>query len=99
MRRWNTREYQAWRSALSTDIDPLAGSEVLTDEQRSLERVYLGLRTHRGLDIDAVPPEIVDKWREQEWAMVQGGRVQLTPRGWLRLDSLVGALTAYSNPC
>ncbi|MEW5919198.1 MAG: coproporphyrinogen III oxidase, partial [Gemmatimonadota bacterium] len=99
VRRWNIREYQAWKRAIAAGDDPLGGSEVLTDDQRTLERVYLGLRSRSGLTVDAIPPEIVEKWREQQWAEVDAGRLRLTPHGWLRLDALVGALTAHSNPC
>jgi oxygen-independent coproporphyrinogen-3 oxidase len=100
-RRWNTREYQAWLTHLAAGSDPVGGSEVLTDEQRALEHAYLGLRTSNGLRVDEVPSEIVEKWREQGWAQPDGDplRVRLTPRGWLRLDALVSALTVHSNPC
>ena len=98
-RRWNAREYQAWAAQAAAGNDPVAGSEVLTAEQVYLEDVYLGLRSAIGLAIDQVPPEIVEKWREQGWAHADRSRVRLTPKGWLRLDALVAALTAYSNHC
>ncbi len=98
-RRWNSREYQAWAAHAAAGADPVAGSEVLTDDQRYLEDVYLGLRSAIGLAVDQVPPEIVEQWREQGWAQADRARVRLTPPGWLRLDALVAALTAYSNPC
>ncbi|MGH7712228.1 MAG: radical SAM family heme chaperone HemW [Gemmatimonadaceae bacterium] len=98
-RRWNTREYQAWSAQVLAGVDPVAGSEVLTSEQRSLERTYLGLRAASGLGVDQVQPEIVDRWREQGWADGDEVTVRLTAQGWLRLDALVTALTAQSNPC
>ncbi|MGQ0640026.1 MAG: radical SAM family heme chaperone HemW [Gemmatimonadaceae bacterium] len=98
-RRWNTREYQAWATQVAAGTDPVAGSEVLSDDQRSLEHVYLGLRTSVGLRVDEVQPEIVEKWRDHGWAKLARERVRLTPQGWLRLDALVGALTVPSNPC
>ena len=98
-RRWNAREYQAWAAQAAAGSDPLAGSEVLTAEQRFLEDLYLGLRSASGLAVDQVPPEIVEKWCEQGWARAERSRVHLTPQGWLRLDALVSALTAHSNHC
>lgn len=102
-RRWNVREYQAWAAQAAAGADPVAGSEVLTVDQRWLEEVYLGLRSRVGLSVDVVPPEIVELWLAQEWAQAtpdsDGMSVRLTPRGWLRLDALVAALTAHSNPC
>ena len=96
-RRWNTREYQAWAAQAAAGYDPVAGNEVLTAEQRYLEDVYLGLRSATGLAVDQAPPEIVEKWREHGWAQADRSSVRLTPQGWLRLDALVAALTAYSN--
>ncbi len=98
-RRWNTRDYQAWAAQAAANADPVAGHEVLTVEQQLLEDVYLGLRSANGLAVDQVPPEIVEKWREQGWAQPDRSRVRLTPQGWLRLDALVSALTAHSNHC
>jgi oxygen-independent coproporphyrinogen-3 oxidase len=98
-RRWNTREYNAWAEQLAAGSDPVAGNEVLSTEQRSLEHTYLSLRTAEGLRVDQVPLEIVEKWREHGWAESDRDRLWLTPEGWLRLDALVGALTVHSNPC
>lgn len=98
-RRWNTREYEAWAAQAAAGNDPVAGNEVLTTDQQYLENVYLGLRSAIGLAVDQVPPEIVEKWRDQGWAQADRSYVRLTPQGWLRLDALVAALTAYSNHC
>ena len=98
-RRWNTREYQAWSAQLQNRVDPVGGSEVLTQEQRELEQRYLGLRSSDGIRVDEVPSEIVESWAGQGWALVEESRVRLTPTGWLRLDALVAALTTHSNRC
>jgi putative oxygen-independent coproporphyrinogen III oxidase len=98
-RRWNTREYQAWSVKAIAGVDPVAGSEVLTADQRYLEQVYLGLRSGTGLSVDLVPSEIVDLWHSHGWADVDRRQLRLTPRGWLRLDALVTALTTHSTPC
>lgn len=98
-RRWNTREYQAWSTQAIAGVDPKAGSEVLTADQLYLEQVYLGLRSATGLSVDLVQSEIVELWRDHGWADVDGRQLRLTPRGWLRLDALVTALTTHSTPC
>ena len=70
-------------------------SEILTGEQLLLERVYLGLRTAGGLRLNELPwpSPAGDEAVEHGWARVVGDRIQLTPEGWLRLDSIASALT------
>ncbi|MGH7633890.1 MAG: coproporphyrinogen-III oxidase family protein, partial [Gemmatimonadaceae bacterium] len=41
-RRWNAAAYEEWRRAVVASRDPVAGTEVLTEEQRAAERMYLG---------------------------------------------------------
>jgi coproporphyrinogen III oxidase-like Fe-S oxidoreductase len=77
----------------------VGGSEVLSNDQRSLEHTYLRLRTTAGLGVDQAPAEIVEKWRARGWVDDDTSVVRLTPQGWLRLDALVGSLTGRSNPC
>jgi oxygen-independent coproporphyrinogen-3 oxidase len=91
-RRWNLREYEAWRRAIEEGADPTDGSESLNDEQLLLEERYLGLRTDRGVDRILVPEQNRTMWMEQGWASEGEGRVRLTPEGWLRLDALVASL-------
>src|SRR5437016_5154610 len=54
MRRWNLAAWEAYRRAVASGRSPVASQEVLTDEQRELERVYLALRTDAGLDVAAL---------------------------------------------
>jgi oxygen-independent coproporphyrinogen-3 oxidase len=81
----------------------IGGEEILTDENRDAEEVYLGLRTRRGLQLD--PPElsVAELWKTAGWAEIAApddtnDRVRrqllLTPTGWLRLDSLAADLAA-----
>jgi len=91
-RRWNLRAWEAYRRAVTKGHSAVESEEVLTDEQRGLERVYLALRTIEGLPITApyrlLPPLIAPGWVLQEQ-----GRLKCTPEGWLRLDSIVAELT------
>src|SRR5207248_1430420 len=95
MRRWNLAAWEAYRRAVASGRSPVASQEVLTDEQRELERVYLALRTDAGLDVAALsrplPPST--GWLKRGWVQVRDDRLVCTPEGWLRLDALVRDLT------
>jgi len=87
---WNLREYAAWEVAIREGRDPVAGRERLTERQRRIEALYLGLRTSDGVSPDLVPAASRRRWEEAGWASVQSRRLRLSPEGWLRLDALVG---------
>jgi putative oxygen-independent coproporphyrinogen III oxidase len=94
VRRWNVAPYADWLRRLQDSVDPVADSEVLTNDNRVAEDVYLGLRTRRGITLDG--PEIarLEAWFEAGWATTTGAdRLQLTALGWLRLDALAADLT------
>lgn len=93
-RRWNISAYAAWTDAVEAGADPVEGSEDLAANDRLAEDVYLGLRTIDGLTIHQADMMTVTPWIEQGWARVEGGRLMLSPRGWLRLDTLAVALTS-----
>ena len=93
-RRWNVAAWSEWTKRLASGRDPMAGSEMLAEESREVERVYLGLRTSAGLALrdDQVP--IVRPWVDAGWGRVDdAGVLRLTASGWLRLDSLASGLT------
>jgi oxygen-independent coproporphyrinogen III oxidase len=96
-RRWNEREYVAWRERIASGTDPLGGSERLTPAQEELERVYVGLRTMEGTPVLRDDAPIVERWVAAGWGLVDNGRLKLTPMGWLRLDALVTALTEHRS--
>jgi oxygen-independent coproporphyrinogen-3 oxidase len=97
VRRWNEREYAAWLARIGEGVDPMAGSEALSDENRVAEEVYLGLRTTSGLRIEDAELEHVRPWTEAGWAVVDRAMLTLTPTGWLRLDALAAALTVLRS--
>src|SRR2546426_1007064 len=102
-RRWNLAAWEAYRRAVAAGRSPIESEEVLTAEQRELERIYLSLRTDEGLPLPPsaatgresfralyrLLPPLVDRG----WVEVRGERVVCTPEGWLRLDALVNDLT------
>jgi oxygen-independent coproporphyrinogen-3 oxidase len=94
-RRWNVAPYEQWRRCLAKGDDPIAAMEVLTDENRVTERVYLGLRTAAGLRLSGKELASVQAWVQAGWASVEDGpRLVLRASGWLRLDALSRSLTA-----
>jgi oxygen-independent coproporphyrinogen-3 oxidase len=92
-RRWNEREYVAWRDRVLAGQDPVEGTESLDPDSVAIEEAYLGLRTSHGLPISPANAGDFDRWRDRGWAVVVDHRGRLTPSGWLRLDSLVADLT------
>ncbi len=95
-RYWNRAPWSAYEEALISGGDPTESVEQLTADQRRLETAYLGLRT-----ADGVPAGLAAGWGEgwrasamqQGWLEEAGGRVRLTPEGWLRLDAIAAVLT------
>jgi oxygen-independent coproporphyrinogen-3 oxidase len=93
-RRWNVEAYAEWLRVVNDQRDPIGGIEVLTEENRLAEEVYLGLRTRRGLKLSGNERDHVRVWEAAGWANVADDeRLVLSPLGWLRLDSLAADLT------
>jgi oxygen-independent coproporphyrinogen-3 oxidase len=93
-RRWNVAAYAEWVRRLSHSEPTTVGEEVLTDDNRATEEVYLGLRTRTGLEIGDAELPVAELWRSAGWAELEFPRLRLTPTGWLRLDSLAADLAA-----
>src|SRR6184192_4469865 len=96
-RRWNIAAWPAYARAIAAGRSPVECEEILTPEQRELERLYLALRTDAGLPVTALDsprPPSTTRWIEHGWAEVNAGRLVCKPQGWLRLDALVGDLTS-----
>jgi oxygen-independent coproporphyrinogen-3 oxidase len=105
---WNEAAYARWRGLLGDGQSPVAGREIISESQREMERLYLGLRTAEGAELNGPNAIKAKEWVRQGWAvgqgerrearvgedLAQGGRlkVRLTPQGWLRLDELVASL-------
>src|SRR2546429_9242267 len=90
-RRWNIAAWEAYARAVADGRSPVESREVLTPEQRELERVYLALRTEAGVSLSTLhhpPPASTTRWVDRGWAEVRDGRLVCTPQGWMRLDSL-----------
>src|SRR5881392_2029186 len=96
VRRWNLPAWEAYRRAVAARPPVVEAVEVLTDEQRELESLYLALRTDAGMPLAALCrplPPAAARWVERGWAEIRDQRLVCTPEGWLRLDALVSDLT------
>jgi oxygen-independent coproporphyrinogen-3 oxidase len=96
-RRWNVAAYAEWQRALAAG-DPVAGTEILDQEQIDEEVIYLGLRTSDGLEVRPEWSARILRWVEQGWAELDSNRVRLLPEGWLRMDALVADLDSPHAP-
>lgn len=98
-RTWNVFRWEAYRQALSGG-GVLAGHETLGAGESRLERLWLALRTNRGLRapdpllarVSAVSADLLDAWRAAGWLTAGASGIRLTAEGWLRMDELVAAL-------
>lgn len=91
VRRWNVRDWAAYRDTLREGRTPEEGRETLDAAALRLERIWLGLRTSRGLATEGLPPRataLIAAWERAAWATSDAGRVRLSAEGWLLLDRL-----------
>ncbi|MFI1332245.1 radical SAM family heme chaperone HemW [Streptomyces sp. NPDC020845] len=95
VRWWNVKHPGAYAQALSEGRSPGAGREVLTDEERRVERILLELRLAEGCPLDLLAPAgaaaaaraMADGLLEPE--PYGAGRAVLTLRGRLLADAVV----------
>ena len=97
VRRWNLRDWDAYRAAAQGSGLPVDDEEELEMGKVRLERIWLGLRTRRGISLQDLPASARDRaryWEENALAVAEGNVVRLTPRGWLVMDRLTVELDA-----
>jgi oxygen-independent coproporphyrinogen-3 oxidase len=98
---WNHRSLKRYVEALARGRKPVAGSELLSEEQLELERLSLGLRTRRGIRLPDLPETalpLVHELRKARLVRVRGNRLSLSRRGYLVADSLPVLLSRPSSP-
>jgi oxygen-independent coproporphyrinogen-3 oxidase len=91
VRSWNVRDWAEYRRRLAEGLSAEDGRETLRDEDLSLERVWLGLRTDDGLEIPSLSSRQVEmgrSWVERGLARQERETLKLTHAGWLLLDRL-----------
>ncbi|MCQ0022670.1 radical SAM family heme chaperone HemW [Streptomyces somaliensis DSM 40738] len=95
VRWWNAKHPGAYAAALARGRSPGAGREVLTEEDRRVERVLLELRLREGVPLSLLRPAgraaAVRAVRDGllDPAPYDGGRAVLTLRGRLLADAVV----------
>ena len=93
VRWWNAKHPRTYADALASGATPEAGREVLTDDDKRLERVMLALRMREGLAASEVSDEgRLDRTVDAgliDGASLGDGRIVLTGRGRLLADRLV----------
>jgi oxygen-independent coproporphyrinogen-3 oxidase len=91
VRRWNLRDWGAYRSALERRESPLQDQEHVEGEAARLERLWLQLRTCEGIDrpdLGSPAESTVAGWLASGLAEPGGRGIRLTADGWLLLDQL-----------
>ena len=95
VRWWNVKHPQAYADRLAAAVSPGAGREVLTEQDRRVERVLLELRLREGVPHDALEPAgRTAAARHVEAGLLErsahdAGRSVLTLRGRLLADAVV----------
>ena len=97
IRSWNAFRWDRYERQLRAGRGPIEGWERLGPAEEEVERIWLGLRTRRGLT-----PDLVRKigtggrrfgdWLEAGWLEKRDGRWVATIEGWLRLDAMAAEL-------
>ena len=88
------RDWEAYAAAATAGTLAVASQEEVDPAARRLERVWLGLRTDRGVpwaDLGARARALIGRWEEAGLAEGSTGApvtVRLTTEGWLLLDRL-----------
>jgi putative oxygen-independent coproporphyrinogen III oxidase len=89
---WNERPPHAYLEAVESERLPVGGEEVLTDEDRRLEEVFLRLRTDSGLPAAEVDPSRVEPYLEEGLLKRLDGRYMLTETGMFVANEVALAL-------
>lgn len=90
---WNERPPQAYLEAVEAGRLPVGGEEVLTDEDRRMEDVFLRLRTDAGLPSAEVDPTRAEPYLATGLLVQRNGSYVLTERGMFLANDLALALS------
>ena len=97
---WNVKHPRTYADRLAAGESPEEDREVLTEDERRMERVMLGLRLAEGLDAMALEPgsaaEVAALVQEGllDGAAAGSGRLVLTGRGRLLADAVIRRLVS-----
>ncbi len=93
-RLWNVFRWDRYRARVTRADGALEGWERLSPSEEELERVWLGLRTRRGLSTaewirTTAGGTNLARWEDAGWIERRGDRIVATLEGWLRMDAMV----------
>jgi oxygen-independent coproporphyrinogen-3 oxidase len=102
VRSWNHRDVNLYIKDVDGGEIPIAGTEILTNDQIMMEMVMLGLRRSKGVDIDRFErmtghnfiktfKTAIRNCEINSWGAIIDGRFILTLEGRLFLDTIVSA--------
>jgi oxygen-independent coproporphyrinogen-3 oxidase len=92
VRWWNVKHPTAYAARVAAGASPGAGRELLTDEQRRVERILLEVRLREGLGLELLRPAgrvAAERFLAEGLLEPAGDRVTLTLRGRLLADAVV----------
>jgi oxygen-independent coproporphyrinogen-3 oxidase len=92
LRWWNVRPPAQYMAMVDRCERPIGGSEQLSEDERGLERLLLGLRVADGIPKDWVDPHRTGAFVERGLMRYQGDRISLTDKGLLLANEVVTAL-------
>ena len=96
VRWWNVRRPADYARRLRQGRSPIAGREVLSAEERTLEAIMLGLRLRSGLALTSLSDagtRAAQREAARRRVVIVDGRVQLTRKGRLFADAVTRELS------
>lgn len=96
VRWWNVRAPGAYAQRLGASLSPAAGREVLSEQERAVEAVMLGIRMADGIalsSLSAAGAAAAQTQIDRGWLTPVGERVRLTREGRLFADAVARELT------
>jgi putative oxygen-independent coproporphyrinogen III oxidase len=89
---WNLRPPAQYIEVVHSGVSPVGGDELLSEEDRELERLLLGLRVSDGVPVEWVETERAEAFVAEGLLRADGSRVALTDRGMFVANDVVLAL-------
>lgn len=96
VRWWNVRAPSEYAKRLKSGRSPAAGREILSEQEKAIEAVMLGIRTSDGLELSALSKQAARVAREHAgrgWATIADDRLTLTRKGRLLADAVARDLS------
>ena len=94
VRWWNVKHPSTYAQRIADGASPEADREVLTDDERQMEAVMLGMRLAEGMAMRDLDGTAVDELSQQGLVRPVHDRVVLTERGRLLADAVIRRLVA-----